>query len=489
MDESTIDLSTKDAMLMRSASGTPDSSKQSTDRGNDNSPLMKLVDAALGPTSYTEIKDVELSGNEEVKVEEANGLDDTNFNEDERSQMEDDTKIIRGTIHDLVSRQEKKLTFAEFLMQCLNDQDNGDVLRWMPCGTQFTITNHRKFTMERMPQLFKIRNMSSFVRKLTRWGFSRVHEKATGNSDIFKHPLFQRDKPELCKRIRCVNRSTIEDGKTAAISMDMRLGSSTLMSSFSESSSRHPGIDFEHDMSLRLSSPRRSIGHSVSHFHGRSPIESSRYHFNQTPRGSTPYLPPRISPESEREMMERSAFHSRLTPPQVHSPPLLSRTMSAAAEYELEQVLLERQRARMYRSEQQHHLQPGHQQHLRTGSHPVDLPLPSTRILLDPGSERSMDSLSDRRYGNGQSLFSSPADTNSITAALEKLQREGEYDLDMSPREAMLRAVLHKRQQQRAVQHHRAGSSSHGILRHHAPNSTESPTTRESNRGNPSFYR
>jgi hypothetical protein len=126
---------------------------------------------------------------------------------------------------------------------------------------------------------------------------------------------------------------------------------------------------------------------------------------------------------------------------------------------------------------------------LRSGSHPVDLPLPSTRILLDPGSERSMDSLSDRRYGNGQSLFSSPADTNSITAALEKLQREGEYDLDMSPREAMLRAVLHKRQQQRAVQHHRAGSSSHGILRHHPPNSTESPSTREPNRGNPSFYR
>ena len=275
----------------------------------------------------------------------------------------------------------------------------------------------------------------------------------------------------------------------------MRLGPSVLMSNFSESSGRHPGLDFEHDMRLRLSPPQRSIGHAVSHFHRRSPIESTRYHFNQTPRGSTPYLPPRISPESEREMMERSAFHSRLTPPQVYTPPLLSRTMSAAAEYELEQVLLERQRARIYRNEQQHHLQTAHQQHMH--SHPVDfplpsavdLPLPSTRIQLEAGSERSMDSFSDRCLVDGQFFYGAPADTSSVTAALEKLRREGEYDLDMSPREAMLRAVLHKRQQQRAVQHHRTGSSSHGILKHHIPNSTESPSTRESNRGNPSYFR
>ena len=481
---------TSDTMLIRSTSGTPDSSKQSVDRGNHNSPLMKLVDAALGPNSITVDESVALTCNATMKLQETHGLDvaiSTASNDDEPPQQEEDAKVIQGTIHDLVSRQEKKFTFAEFLMQCLNDEANDDVLRWMPCGTQFTITNHRKFTMERMPQLFKIRNMSSFVRKLTRWGFSRVHEKATGNSDIFKHPHFQRDKPEICKRIRCVNRSAIEDSKAPLISMDARLGPTALMSNFSESSSRHPGIDFEHDMNLRLSSPRRSMG-NASHFHGRSPIESTRYHLNQTPRGSAPYLPPRISPESEREMMERSAFHSRLSPPQVYTPPLLPRTMSAAAEFELEQVLLERQRARMYRNEQHHHLQNGHQQHMR--SHAVDLPLPSTRIQLESGSERSMDSLSDRRYGHGPSFYASPTDPSSITAALEKLRREGEYDLDMSPREAMLRAVLHKRQQQRAVQHHRTGSSlSHGILKHSIPSSTESPPTRESNRGNPPYFR
>ena len=529
-------------VVKRNSSGTPDSSskQQPMERCDHNSPLMKLVDAAaslgkgkmmieLGthggndglasPVNEGEGGFNELGthrGNDGIDGMASPVNDTSPVNEVEREfneqgtlspgfaisvasednqpvplEVDEDSKVIRGNILDIMSRQEKKLTFAEFLMQCLNDEANGDVLRWMPCGTQFTITNHRKFTMERMPQLFKIRNMSSFVRKLTRWGFSRVHEKATGNSDIFKHPHFQRDKPELCKRIRCVNRSVLDEGKVMNIPMDMRLDSTALMGNFSETSSRNPGLDFAQDLSLRMGSPRGSTGHSMSHFHGRSPMESSRYHLNQTPRGSTHYLPPRISPESDREMMERSAFHSRLSPPHVYSPPLLSRTMSAAAEYELEQFLLERQRARMYRGDHQpHHLHKIPQSNMR--GHPVDVPLPSTRNQLEAGSERSADSFGDRRYGSGQIFHDAPADPGSIATALEKLRREGEYDLDMSPREAMLRAVLHKRQQQRAMQHHRSGSSlGHGTLNHPNSYSTSSPTVREPNSGrvDPSYFR
>ena len=169
IDDSVVDCRIKGAMLIRSNSGTPDTSKQSTDRDDHNSPLMKLVDAALGPNSTAVVKGVALSDNEEMKAQGTQNSDVTSSDDVKPPQLEDDAKVIRGTIHDLVSCQEKKLTFAEFLMQCLNDEANDDVLRWMPCGTQFTITNHRKFTMERMPQLFKIRNMSSFVRKLTRW--------------------------------------------------------------------------------------------------------------------------------------------------------------------------------------------------------------------------------------------------------------------------------------------------------------------------------
>jgi HSF-type DNA-binding len=482
MDELATDSSVEQTMP-RSSSNTP--VELSYQGGNNDSPLMKLVDAALNPNlsatdeSTSDSKQLNIEGKSDV-------VDSTSRDVDEPHSLAEDSKVIQGTIDDLVSRHEKKVTFAEFLMQCLNDEANNDVLRWMPCGTQFTITNHRKFTMERMPQLFKIRNMSSFVRKLTRWGFSRVHEKATGNSDIFKHAYFLREKPELCKKIRCVNRSAMEEAKNLALPMDMRLGTSMLMGNFSESSNRHH--DFEHDMSVRMSSPRRSTGQSVPLYPGRTPHTSeSRYHTNHTPRVATSYLPPRISPESEREMMERSAFHSQLTPPQVYTPPLIARTMSAAAEYELEQVLLERQRARMYRNEQ-HNLQAvQHQQHLR--SRHLDVSLPAPRIPLDAGSERSMDSFTERRHDNGQNFFASPTDSHAVTAALEKLSREGEYDLDMSPREAMLRAVLHKRQQQRAAQHQRS-SLGNGILKHSHPYAELSPPARGPIPGrHPTYFR
>jgi hypothetical protein len=100
----------------------------------------------------------------------------------------------------------KKQTFAELLMTVVEDPANQDVITWMPDGKAFTIKNHKKFTRNSMPKLFNIRNMSSFVRKLGRWGFQRVHEKETRNSDIFKHPKFQRGKWELCRQVRCVGR-------------------------------------------------------------------------------------------------------------------------------------------------------------------------------------------------------------------------------------------------------------------------------------------
>lgn len=100
----------------------------------------------------------------------------------------------------------KKQTFAELLMSILDDPAHQEVLCWMPDGKAFTIRNHKKFTMDLMPKLFNIRNMSSFVRKLGRWGFCRQHEKETRNSDIFKHKNFQRGDWELCKTVKCVGR-------------------------------------------------------------------------------------------------------------------------------------------------------------------------------------------------------------------------------------------------------------------------------------------
>ena len=398
-------------------------SDKSGDTGSDvENPLMKLVDAALAP-SCSEGSDKVQDESPRQKVEaDAMETDDSPSKKSDNSSKPtlQDAKVIKGSVDDLVTNQDKKVTFAEFLMEVLNKEENHDVLQWMPCGTQFTITNHRKFTMERMPELFKIRNMSSFVRKLTRWGFARVHEKETGNSDIFKHHNFQRDKPELCRKIRCVNRATASNSAHLEYGRPM----DAVMGSLSEAS---------------VSSRRVSEMHMMTPQRRMAPGSYPPHHTRTSYGGPRPYGP-RVSPEYEKEMMPGSAFRpSRPGPPQVYSPtsPV---GMTAAAEYELEQILLQRQQARAaaaFRHQQQRNSPPV------GGHHHLGIP-------IGTGSERSMGSGSDRsRYSND--YINVTTSGHAVSSALETLQREGEYDLDMSPREAMLRAILHKRQQQRAA--------------------------------------
>lgn len=96
----------------------------------------------------------------------------------------------------------EKLSFAEQLMTVIDDESH-PFLTWMPDGKSFTIKNPKLFTAELMPKLFNIRNMSSFVRKLSRWGFQRYHEKETMNSDLFRHKEFQRGDWKSCSQIKC----------------------------------------------------------------------------------------------------------------------------------------------------------------------------------------------------------------------------------------------------------------------------------------------
>ena len=404
------------------SSNAPAPAKANSD---DDNPLMRLVDAALAPDQKQQ--EARASAADEKQAEDPSKKEPEDASRPTPSLQE--AKVIKGSVHDLVHPQEKKQTFAEYLMEVLNNEANHDVLQWMPCGTQFTITNHRKFTMERMPELFKIRNMSSFVRKLTRWGFSRVHEKETGNSDIFKHPNFQRDKPELCKKIRCVNRATASNSAHLHQHLhQLHRRPGDLMGNLSEHSSTRPVSLGE----MHLMSPERR-GMTSPGYH-RSPPHAAY---------GRPY--PRVSPEYEKEMMTQSAFRhpqhqaaGRPGAPQVYSP---NGGMSAAAEYELEQILLQRQQARVaaYRQQQ------AHPRGSSAPSPPQQQKQGGGGVPMGSASERSMGSGSDRSRGDPT------ANSQAVAAALESLQRDGEYDLDMSPREAMLRAVLHKRQQQRAA--------------------------------------
>ena len=93
-------------------------------------------------------------------------------------------------------------SFPETLMNFIDDVSNSDVIAWMPKGDAFTIVNYKRFAKGKMLKDFNIRNLSSFVRKLYRYGFQRKYEKGTTNSDIFKHVLFRRGERKLCSKIK-----------------------------------------------------------------------------------------------------------------------------------------------------------------------------------------------------------------------------------------------------------------------------------------------
>jgi hypothetical protein len=235
-----------------------DSSASHVSENSDESPFMTLVDAAASlletkkskspKSKQVQAKVLNTKMNNNVNMTLAPETSSTTMGHENKSQapatgapetpstMGHEKKvqapknsipqIVKGTKEDLVIDGGRKQSFAEHLMTVLNDEANSDVLSWMPDGKAFTITNHKKFTMNFMPKLFNIRNMSSFVRKLCRWGFQRVHEKETRNSDIFKHPFFVRGDPALVKKCKCVGRVTGSGGTTTITTPNASTGGS-----------------------------------------------------------------------------------------------------------------------------------------------------------------------------------------------------------------------------------------------------------------------
>lgn len=208
--------------------------------GSDN-PFMALVDAATSifeskQETKNESPNQDLlagSDNDENTIANSRGEYKTESSASaiSKSTSRDETVLSNKKTNMKTKRSSTKLTFSEQLMRVLDNEDKkkDGTLAWMPDGRSFTVVHQKKFCASTMQEMFKIRNMSSFVRKLTRWGFARVHDTRTNNSDIFKHPYFQRGEPELCKmRVRCVG-STLS-AATVAVAADL---SSTKPSSLS----------------------------------------------------------------------------------------------------------------------------------------------------------------------------------------------------------------------------------------------------------------
>jgi HSF-type DNA-binding len=80
-------------------------------------------------------------------------------------------------------------------MDILANEENADIISWLPHGFGFVIHKKKVFASDILPYHFKASKFTSFTRKLNRWGFSRM---ARGpETGAYYHKLFVRDKPEL----------------------------------------------------------------------------------------------------------------------------------------------------------------------------------------------------------------------------------------------------------------------------------------------------
>ena len=97
-------------------------------------------------------------------------------------------------------------------MKLMASDDARDVIVWLPEGRSFTIVKPDIFVNEILPKYFKQAQLSSFVRRLHRWGFRQL-KKETGES-TYEHDLFLRDDPNLCLQMCCTSYSLSQKRRT-----------------------------------------------------------------------------------------------------------------------------------------------------------------------------------------------------------------------------------------------------------------------------------
>lgn len=89
--------------------------------------------------------------------------------------------------------------FLTTAMRMIDEQTGGEAIQWSLDGLSFIVLNPDKF-LRVLPQYFKTRNYSSFVRQLNMYDFHKV--KNPRGLHEFKHGFFQRGRPELLPQIK-----------------------------------------------------------------------------------------------------------------------------------------------------------------------------------------------------------------------------------------------------------------------------------------------
>jgi hypothetical protein len=99
-------------------------------------------------------------------------------------------------------------SFPVKLMEAITDYYDETIVAWLLDGKSFVVVDPQEFIDKVLAQAFKGGKYASFVRKLNRWGFSRLIS-GTG-MDCFHHPFFQRSRMDLCALITSQDSNSAE---------------------------------------------------------------------------------------------------------------------------------------------------------------------------------------------------------------------------------------------------------------------------------------
>lgn len=167
-------------------------------------------------------------------IEEVIPVEDDDQEFPEKNNDEDETeKSFRG----------KNAKFPMKLMLLLDSEEYADIMEWTPHGRSFVIKNQEAFAFRVLHHHFKAGKYSSFVRKLYRWGFSRILRG--DNHGAFYNENFLKGKYKLCRQIKACHarspevtynlRKKIEDRNKIAVLpflLDQGNASSTQLPSY-----------------------------------------------------------------------------------------------------------------------------------------------------------------------------------------------------------------------------------------------------------------